>query len=202
MEAAEDGAHAAYPERGHDFLETHSEIEAGTARISSADDPSSPSSRRPANPRTVGASGGAEKNMYYLVMEYVRGETANALLTTQGAIAEGIVLSWARQLCDVLHYLHGQSPPIIFRDMKPGNIMITPQGQVKLIDFGIARHFRLEKAGDTQALGTPGYAAPEQYGRDQSMITRSREATGPRPAGPFLTAPSSPISTACWLEWS
>lgn len=109
-----------------------------------------------------------EGGKYYLVMEYVRGETASALLARQGAIGEAVVLGWARQLCDVLAYLHQQQPPIIFRDIKPGNIMVTPQGEVKLIDFGIARHFRPGKTGDTQALGTPGYAAPEQYGRDQS----------------------------------
>jgi hypothetical protein len=71
-------------------------------------------------------------------------------------------------LCDVLEYLHSQSPPIIFRDMKPGNIMLTRDGRIKLIDFGIARFFRATVSHDTQLLGTPGYAPPEQYGQSQT----------------------------------
>ena len=73
-------------------------------------------------------------------------------------------LNITRQLCDVLTYLHDQTPPVIFRDLKPGNIMLTHQGQVKLIDFGIARFFKPGQTQDTVFLGTPGYAAPEQYG--------------------------------------
>ena len=73
----------------------------------------------------------------------------------------------------MLAYLHGQNPPVIFRDLKPGNIMITPQGQVKLIDFGIARLFKPGKTGDTQQMGTPGYAPPEQYGPGQQSDARS-----------------------------
>lgn len=109
-----------------------------------------------------------ESGKYYLVMEYVRGQTMQSILAELGRIPEATVLPWARQLCAVLGFLHSQQPPIIFRDLKPANIMITQQGQVKLIDFGIARHFQPDKEGDTRALGTPGYAAPEQYGRDQS----------------------------------
>ena len=74
---------------------------------------------------------------------------------------------------DVLAYLHSQNPPVIFRDLKPGNIMITPQGQVKLIDFGIARLFKPGKTGDTQQMGTRGYAPPEQYGQGQQTDARS-----------------------------
>jgi len=77
-------------------------------------------------------------------------------------------LGWARQLCDVLEYLHSQQPPIIFRDMKPGNIMLTRDGHIKLIDFGIARFFRHSSSQDTQLLGTPGFAPPEQYGKAQT----------------------------------
>jgi serine/threonine protein kinase, bacterial len=68
----------------------------------------------------------------------------------------------------VLEYLHTQDPPIIFRDLKPANIMLTPNGQLKLIDFGIARLFKPGQAKDTQAFGTIGYSAPEQYGRGQT----------------------------------
>jgi hypothetical protein len=68
----------------------------------------------------------------------------------------------------VLDYLHTRPEPVIFRDFKPANVMLTPQNEVKLIDFGIARTFRQEATSDTRALGTPGYAAPEQYGKLQS----------------------------------
>ena len=74
------------------------------------------------------------------------------------------VIDWARQLCNVLGYLHTQDPPIIHRDIKPSNIMLTPDGEIKLIDFGIAREFKDQKVADTTWLGTNGYAAPEQFG--------------------------------------
>ena len=103
-----------------------------------------------------------EGGKHYLVMEYIPGQTLDKLMAARGApFSEPEVAGWALQLCDVLHYLHNQNPPIIFRDLKPGNIMLTPEGQVKLIDFGIARFFKTEKTKDTQALGTPGYFAPE-----------------------------------------
>jgi serine/threonine-protein kinase len=105
----------------------------------------------------------------YLVMEFVNGETLEKRLeSARGPLPESEVLHYTEQLCDVLNYLHAQKPPIIFRDLKPGNIMIRPDGRIKLIDFGIARHFKPGKSTDTQAMGTPGYAAPEQYGKGQS----------------------------------
>jgi serine/threonine protein kinase len=98
----------------------------------------------------------------YLVMEFVPGQTLDRMLAERGAsFSEAEVLNWAQQLCEVLAYLHTQNPPIIFRDLKPGNIMLTPQGQIKLIDFGIVRFFKQGKTKDTQALGTPGFFAPE-----------------------------------------
>jgi serine/threonine-protein kinase len=105
----------------------------------------------------------------YLVMEYVPGETLLSFLMREGLPQhQARVFEWARQLCDALDYLHTQSPPIIFRDLKPGNIMLTPNSQVKLIDFGIARLFKPGQAKDTQAFGTIGYSAPEQYGKGQT----------------------------------
>ncbi len=102
-------------------------------------------------------------------MEFVDGKTLEDLLeANHGPFSERRVLGWARQLCDVLEYLHGQQPPIIFRDLKPGNIMLTRGGRIKLIDFGIARLFRSSGAQDTQLLGTPGFAPPEQYGSAQT----------------------------------
>jgi hypothetical protein len=107
---------------------------------------------------------------WYLVMDFIEGQTIEEYLNTmpdkklplKEAIDIGI------QLCSVLHYLHTQNPPIIFRDVKPPNIMRTPQGRIYLIDFGIARRFTPGQAKDTGPLGSPGYAAPEQYGLAQT----------------------------------
>ncbi len=110
----------------------------------------------------------SEGQRHFLVMEYIEGQTLENLLEENGPFPERRVLNWARQLCDVLEYLHGQRPPIIFRDMKPGNIMLSTRGRVKLIDFGIARFFRSSSSQDTQLLGTPGFAPPEQYGKAQT----------------------------------
>lgn len=105
----------------------------------------------------------------YLVMELVEGETLQAYMQREGLprpLPE--VLDWIEQLCAVLSYLHNQRPPVIFRDLKPANIMLTPSGQLKLIDFGIARLFKPGQAADTHAFGTVGYSAPEQYGSGQT----------------------------------
>jgi serine/threonine-protein kinase len=110
-----------------------------------------------------------ENQKHYIVMEFVPGETLENRLARQAApCGEADVRNWALQLSDVLEYLHRQVPPVIFRDLKPGNIMVTPQGQLKLIDFGIARLFKPGKAGDTHVMGTPGFAPPEQYGKGQT----------------------------------
>lgn len=107
-----------------------------------------------------------EKGNWYLVMDYVEGETLEKRLerARKGRLPLDEALDITRQLCNVLEYLHGQSRPVVFRDLKPSNVMLTPNGEVKLIDFGIARFFKPGKAKDTVNLGTPGYAAPEQYG--------------------------------------
>ena len=110
-----------------------------------------------------------EGTRYFLVMEFIDGNTLEELLEdNHGPFSERRVLGWARQLCDVLEYLHNQQPPVIFRDLKPGNIMLTRDMRIKLIDFGIARLFRSSGAQDTQLLGTPGFAPPEQYGSAQT----------------------------------
>jgi serine/threonine protein kinase len=111
----------------------------------------------------------AENQRYFLVMEYIEGATLEELLErNRGPFSEQRVLNWARQLCDVLEYLHSQNPPIIFRDMKPGNVMLTRRGHIKLIDFGIARFFRPTYETDGETLGTPGYSPREQYGTTQT----------------------------------
>ena len=104
------------------------------------------------------------EDRHYLVMEFVNGRTLQQMLDSgQGPFPEPLVINWTQQLCSVLAYLHDQSPPIIFRDLKPDNIMVTDTNHIKLIDFGIVRFFKPGKAKDTMALGTPGYAAPEQF---------------------------------------
>lgn len=104
----------------------------------------------------------------YLVMEYVDGQTLEELFHNQGSrpLPENQVVAWALALCDVLGYLHRQN--IIFRDLKPANIMVDRGGALKLIDFGIVRFFKPGKKSDTRHMGTPGYAAPEQYGGGQT----------------------------------
>jgi serine/threonine protein kinase len=98
----------------------------------------------------------------YLVMERVEGPTLEGLLRS-GPLPEARVVNLGLALAETLHYLHHRRPPIIYRDLKPANVMVTLDGGVKLIDFGIARSVRPGRAGDTTAYGTPGYAPPEQY---------------------------------------
>lgn len=108
------------------------------------------------------------EHVIYIVMDYIEGESIDRILRYNGPQDEQIVIEWSKQICDVLHYLHTQNPPIIYRDMKPGNIMVKPDGNIKIIDFGIAREYKNDKLTDTTVLGTKGYAAPEQYGKRQS----------------------------------
>jgi serine/threonine-protein kinase len=111
-----------------------------------------------------------EGGFWYLVMEHVQGETLEKAIQRAGRFEEKQALAWTDQLVDMLSYLHRQNPPIIFRDLKPSNIILRPDGSLKLIDFGIARFFKPWKGHDTVQLGTPGYAAPEQYGQGQTDI--------------------------------
>jgi serine/threonine protein kinase len=105
----------------------------------------------------------------YVVMDYIEGQTLEELLQTQpeGRLSVSQTREIGRQLCDVLAYLHRQQPPIIFRDVKPANIMLTAAGDLYLIDFGTARRY-WGRRKDTVPLGSPGYAAPEQYGKAES----------------------------------
>jgi serine/threonine protein kinase len=101
-------------------------------------------------------------NRHYLVMEYVEGRNLEEELAARGGpLPEGLVIDVARQLCDVLAYLHGLQPPIIYRDLKPSNVMLTSLGRVVLVDFGIARLFKAQRKGTM--IGTLGFAPPEQY---------------------------------------
>jgi serine/threonine protein kinase/regulator of sirC expression with transglutaminase-like and TPR domain len=111
-----------------------------------------------------------ENERSYLVMDFIEGQTLEEYLEQIGGgpLQVDQVVKWAEQLCDVLNYLHTHQPPIVFRDLKPANVMISESGHIFLIDFGIARIFKPGKLHDTVALGSPGYAAPEQYGKAQS----------------------------------
>ena len=101
----------------------------------------------------------------YIVMEFIEGENLETILKNSPApLPEVTVLKWAIQIAEILQYLHSRKPaPVIYRDMKPSNILISPGEEVKLVDFGIARKYDITKTTDTLRFGTPGYAAPEQY---------------------------------------
>ena len=109
---------------------------------------------------------------WYLVLSYIEGQTLDVSVQAQlnKALPIKKVIDIGMQLCDILNYLHNQQPQIIFRDVKPANIMQSPRGHIYLIDFGIARQFNPSRIKDTGPLGSPGYAAPEQYGRTQTTI--------------------------------
>jgi eukaryotic-like serine/threonine-protein kinase len=104
----------------------------------------------------------SEEAHSYLVMEYIDGRDLEAILTDMtGFLPQEQVLEWAIQLCDVLQFLHEHTPPVIFRDMKPANIMFDKHNRLRLIDFGIAKNFQPGQKGTI--IGTEGYSPPEQY---------------------------------------
>jgi len=111
-----------------------------------------------------------ENGNYYLVMEFIEGEDLGKLLDRSATpFSEELVLKWGTQIATALYFLHIQKPhPIIYRDLKPSNIIVTPEGNIKLIDFGIARFFQPGKKKDTIQMGSLGYAPPEQFGEGQT----------------------------------
>ena len=109
-----------------------------------------------------------------IVMDYVEGRPLSDILSEEGVIEEDKVADYAIQLCDVLDYLHSQNPPIIYRDLKPANIMLRPDGKITLIDFGTARKYNYDSVSDTTCLGTIGYAAPEQFTGETLRQTDAR----------------------------
>ncbi len=147
---------------------------------------------------------------WYLVMDFIEGETLEEYLKQQARASLPLreVLALGIQLCTVLGFLHTREPLIIFRDLKPSNVMRTANGQIYLIDFGIARHFTPGKPKDTMPFGSPGYAAPEQYGREQTtpqadlyslgallhqMLTGHDPAESPFRFAPLLIADSTEL---------
>jgi serine/threonine protein kinase len=145
---------------------------------------------------------------WYVIMEFITGETLESYVQKipSGRLPVEMVVGMGIQLADVLDYLHTRQPPVIFRDLKPSNIMRTPEGKLYLIDFGIARIFKPGQPRDTIAFGSPGYAAPEQYGKAQTTARAdlySLGATlhfllsGDDPANtPFSFAPFAPSLAA------
>ena len=141
---------------------------------------------------------------WYLVIDFIEGETLEQYLdkTLNGRLPREEVIAIGIQLCTVLDYLHTREPSIIFRDLKPANIMRTADRHLYLIDFGIARHFKPGQSRDTMALGSPGYAAPEQYGRAQTTpradiyslgVMLHQLLTGNDPAQPPFDLALSPL---------
>ncbi len=110
-----------------------------------------------------------DEDTFIIVMDYIQGKSLDRVLREsleQDNLPLGVerVIAWGIQLCEVLYYLHTRAQPIIYRDMKPANVILKPDGEISLVDFGTARVFKTGHAEDTTCLGTPGYAAPEQYG--------------------------------------
>jgi serine/threonine protein kinase len=133
---------------------------------------------------------------YYLVMDYVRGSSLESVINDFGPFDEDDAVKVGIQICEVLEYLHEQDPPIIYRDLKPSNLMLTPEGQIVFIDFGIARTF-MPKESATRVV-TAGYSPPEQYfGKPETRsdlyalgATLGHLITGARPKPLTATTPS------------
>lgn len=109
-----------------------------------------------------------ENDSLYIVEDYIEGDTLEALVKKNGRLEFSRICEIATELCSIIEYLHSFSPPIIYRDLKPSNVMVTVRGSIVLIDFGISRTYKSGKDGDTIFMGSKGYAAPEQYGKAQS----------------------------------
>lgn len=120
--------------------------------------------RHPGVPRIIDFF--TERDIDYLVMEFVEGECLEHLLDTHRSLSEYDATRIAMALLEILEHLHSHG--IIYRDMKPGNVIVTRDGRIVLVDFGISRLFTTGKSTDTVIVGTPGFASPEHYGRGQT----------------------------------
>lgn len=109
-----------------------------------------------------------ENNNLYIVEDYIEGRTLKEHVDAYGPLSSELTAGIALELCSILDYLHSFNPPIIYRDLKPSNIMIRPDNKIVLIDFGIARTYKEGQERDTVILGSKGYIAPEQLGNVQS----------------------------------
>ena len=110
---------------------------------------------------------------FYLVLEFIDGLPADEHIKRNhkdSKVPLNKILYWSLQLCNILEYIHSMSPPVIYRDLKPENILIDSREKIKLIDFGIARTYKEQQLKDTEPVGSPGFASPEQYGRSQTDV--------------------------------
>ncbi|MBQ9032267.1 MAG: serine/threonine protein kinase [Parasporobacterium sp.] len=130
----------------------------------------------------------------YIVEDYVQGKSLREITDSGGLRDAQILKDWSIQLCRILIYLHSRKPPVIYRDIKPENIILTDSGHLKLIDFGIARRYRKEKDRDTVYLGTVQYAAPEQYEEYRSQTDARTDIYGFGKTLEYLAAQSPGIS--------
>lgn len=106
----------------------------------------------------------------FIIREYIEGETLETIVKMHGAQPADKVVEWGKQLCDALGYIHSLTPPHIYRDMKPANVILKPDGTIKIIDFDTMRTYEEKQSYDTWCFGTVGYAAPEQYGSGHTDI--------------------------------
>jgi eukaryotic-like serine/threonine-protein kinase len=132
----------------------------------------------PRLPRIVDFFPSEEGEYLYLVMDYIEGVTLEQYVRSHRAINEEEVLRIAEQICDGLQYLHTREPPVIYRDLKPSNLMVEGNGSIRFIDFGTARTYNPMLTEDTVQLGTIGFAAPEQYLGHQSDARTDLYALG------------------------
>lgn len=131
-----------------------------------------------------------------MVMEFIQGQTLEDYIRdTNAPLLEQQALKYGIQVARVLHYLHTRTPPIIYRDMKPSNVMVTPEGVVKLIDFGVARTYKARKSKDTVAMGSAGYAPKEQYGKGQTDARSDVYALGATLLHLVTNMPPIPLQT-------
>lgn len=131
-----------------------------------------------------------------MVMEYVPGQSLEDRMREANApLLEQQVLGFGIQLTRVLSYLHTRNPPIIYRDLKPSNVILTPEGVLKLVDFGVARTYKARKSKDTVAMGSAGYAPPEQYGKGQTDQRSDIYALGATLLHLLTNMPPIPLQT-------
>ena len=150
----------------------------------------------------------SEGSAHYLVMEYIRGQTLDQTLKTAGQLSEDAASAIALQIAQTLQYLHSCRPPVIYRDLKPSNVIIKPSGHVILVDFGIARHFHAPAT--VTMVGTPGYAAPEQWkGRAEprsdvfalgALLHQMLSGRDPTLEPPFSFPPLEGLCSRCTQE--